>query len=248
VRRALGLSLALALAAPAASAETLVVALSADEIRIASTFTGTTITVFGAVEDAVAASGYDIAVVLEGPRKAIVVRRKDPVVGLWINRAETTFTTAPEFYAAHSTAPLPDIAAREALGALGLGVEHMTLGPTLAAGPAATGFRQAVIRLRGEAGHYVEEAGAVDWIGDGFFCTTFTLFADVPVGAYTVRTLLFRDGALEAESTPGLPISKTGAEQFVFDAAHDNAWLYALAVILMAASIGWLGGIVFRRD
>lgn len=241
-------ALLLLLAAAPAAAETLVVALSAEEVRIASTFTGTTITVFGAIEDGDAAAGYDVALVLEGPRTEIVVRRKDAVLGLWINRAEAIFTNAPEFYAVHSTRPLPDLAAREALGALGLGVDHVTLGPTLAAGAAATGFRQAVIRLRSEAGHYVEEGDAVEWIGDALFRSTFTLPADVPVGAYTVRAFLFRDGALRAETSGSLAISKTGGERFVFDAAHENAWLYALAVILMAASIGWLGGIVFRRD
>jgi uncharacterized protein (TIGR02186 family) len=247
VRRALAALAFLAAAGPAA-AEGLVVALSAEEVRIASTFTGTTITVFGAIRDAEAASGYEVAIALEGPRREIVVRRKDAVLGLWINRAEAVFTTAPEFYAAQSTAPLAAIAAREALGALGLGVEHITLGPTLAASAAATGFRQAVIRLRRDAGHYVEDGAAVERIGDDLFRTTFTLPADVPVGAYTVRAFLFRDGALQAETTAPLSISKTGAEQFVFDAAHENAWLYALAVILMAVSIGWLGGIVFRRD
>lgn len=240
--------LAVAIAATPAAAENLVVTLSAGEVRINSSFTGTTVTVFGAIEQAEGTSGYDIAITLTGPPDAIVVRRKDPVLGLWINRAEAGFTTAPEFYAVHSTAPLQEVAAREALGALGLGVDNLALGPTLAASTAATGFRQAVIRLRRDAGHYVEDGDAVDRIGNNLFRTNFTLPADVPVGSYTVRALLFRGGALQAEASQGLTISKTGAEQFVFDAAHQNAWLYALAVILMAGSIGWLGGIIFRRD
>lgn len=240
-------ALAVALAATSAAAETLVVALSAEEVRIAATFTGTTITVFGAIEDGTG-TGYDIAITLEGPRTEAIVRRKDAVAGLWINRAEARFTNVPEFYAAHSTAPLPDVAAREALGALGLGIDNLALGPTMAAGTAATGFRQAVIRLRREAGHYFEDGGGVERIGDNLFRTTFTLPSDVPDGTYTARALLFREGALQAEASAGLSISKTGIEQFVFDAAHQNAWLYALAVVLMAASIGWLGGIIFRRD
>ncbi|MCW5718078.1 MAG: TIGR02186 family protein [Bauldia sp.] len=241
-------ALAFGLAAAPVAAETLVITLSAEEIRIASTFTGTTITVFGAIEDGEGLSGYDIAVALEGPRTETIVRRKDAVVGLWINRAEARFTNVPEFYAIHATAPLADIAAREALGALGLGVDNLALGPTMAAGAAATGFRQAVLRLRREAGRYVEDGGAVERIGSNLFRTTFSLPSDVPDGAYTARALLFRDGALQAEASENLAISKTGGEQFLFDAAHENAWLYALAVILMAASIGWLGGTIFRRD
>jgi uncharacterized protein (TIGR02186 family) len=245
--RRVAAALSLALAATPAAAETLVVALSADEVRIASTFTGTTITVFGAIEDG-AGDGYQIVVALEGPRTVAVVRRKDAVAGLWINRAEAQFTNVPEFYAVHATAPLLDIAAREALVALGLGVDNLALGPTMAAGAAATGFRQAVIRLRREAGHYVEDGEGVEGIGAYLFRTTFTLPSDVPDGAYTARAFLFRDGALQAEASAGLAILKTSGEQFVYDAAHENAWLYALAVILMAGSIGWLGGIIFRRD
>lgn len=245
--RRVAAALLLALAATPAAAETLVVALSAEEVRIASTFTGTTITVFGAIEDG-AGDGYHVVVALEGPRTEAIVRRKDAVAGLWLNRAEARFTNVPEFYAVHATAPLLDIAAREALVALGLGVDNLALGPTMAAGAAATGFRQAVIRLRREAGHYVEDGEGVERIGANLFRTTFTLPSNVPDGAYTARAFLFRDGALQAEASAGLAISKTGGEQFVYDAAHENAWLYALAVILMAGSIGWLGGIIFRRD
>lgn len=246
--RRLAVALALAITAFPAAAERLVVTLSAEEVRIASTFTGTTITVFGAIEEPEAGTTYDLAVTLEGPPEAVVVRRKDAVLGLWINRAEARFETVPAFYAIHATAVLTDITPREALAALALGVDNLALGPTMAAGQAATGFRQAVIRLRREAGHYFEESGTVERIGQNLFRTTFTLPADVSVGAYTARALLFKDGALQAEASAALSISKTGGEQFIFDAAHQNAWLYALAVILMAGSVGWLGGIIFRRD
>lgn len=235
-----------------AAAETVVVALSADFVTITSNFSGVGLTVFGAIQDAppgVAWEDYDVAVVLRGPNATVVARRKDNVVGLWINRDEATFAAVPEFYAVHTTVPAEALAEATTLTRLGVGFDYLALTPLGSPmSPEALAFRDALIRLKTEQRHFVEATGVIENLGELVFRTAFALPADVPVGSYTATVHIFRDGMLVGSARSPLTIAKSSAEQFIFDASRDASWLYALAVVVMAGSIGWLGGIIFRRD
>lgn len=249
MRRVAAALLLAATAAPAMAADTLVVTLSADEVRIESNFTGTGITVFGAIEsDQPARIGTDVelAIILEGPPETIVTRRKERVLGLWINRAEATFPGVPEFYAVHSSAPLADISERSVLRALRVGIANLPL--VTSAGWEAAQFRAALVRLKQEQGHFVEAEDSVENPGGSVFRSTFDLPADIPVGDYKVSVLLFRGGALTASAETTLSITKSGAEQFLYDASRNMPWAYALVVVLLGGAIGWLAGAIFRRD
>ena len=103
----------IALVPAAALAQPLVISLSTDRVEIASNFTGTGLTVFGAVDTRIAEldNGSGIIVVLTGPSETVTARRKERILGLWLNRSEETFVDVPAFYALHSSAPLDQIAA-----------------------------------------------------------------------------------------------------------------------------------------
>ena len=65
------------------------IGLSTDRVSITADFTGADLTIFGALDNAdplVSRQGrYDVIVVLEGPPRPVVVRRKDRILGMWIN-------------------------------------------------------------------------------------------------------------------------------------------------------------------
>ena len=254
--RRLGAALAalLGLAAPAA-AEQLTIALSTSDIRIDSDFTGDAITIFGVVERDAAtvsrAAPYDIAVLVSGPTQAVVARRKEPLLFLWINRSSETFTAAPSYYALSSTRPLDEIATPPLLRRFGLGFANIPLQVSDAA-EARTDpeFRDAFIRLRKETGLYSEFAGGVDFIGtsDTVFRTAAWIPSNAPHGRYTVEVFLFSGSAFLAYQQATINVTKVGFEQFMFEASHNNALLYGLACVLLALFTGWLAGVVFRRD
>ncbi len=229
-----------------ASADDLIVTLSTDEVRITSNFTGTGITVFGAVEiPALSAdTPLDLVIVLRGPGESVSIRRKDRVLGLWINRAETTFPDMPAYYAVHATAPLSEITSPVSLAALGLGLNAVATDSP----PDQREFASALVRLREEEGTYYEMPASVDWLGGRLFRTTFDLPADVPVGAYSIEVLAFSHGVMLASTQQPLEIVKTGSEQFIYDASRNQPWLYAIAIVMIAGGAGWLGGVLFRRD
>jgi uncharacterized protein (TIGR02186 family) len=245
-RIALALAL-LAGVAVCARAQTIVVVLSAEVVAITSNFTGADVTVFGALEFDRPAEDIELVVVLRGPPQSLTTRRKERLLGMWINRGSETFAGAPAFYALRATAPLDTIAGNADRDELGLGLD--TVVPTSqVTSVERRAFAAALVRLQVGEGRYSEAFGVVDRPSDTIFRTTFTLPADVPVGRYVVEVLMFDRGEVVASAVETLEIIKTGAEQFIYEASRKQPWLYALAVVAIAAASGWLGGVVFRRD
>jgi uncharacterized protein (TIGR02186 family) len=238
----------------AARAERLTIALSTPEVQISSNFTGIAITIFGVIENepgtAPPVGPYDVAVLVLGPPQTVVARRKDSVVGVWVNRASETIVGAPAFYALHTSAELAAIAKPATLGRLGLGFDNIAFTYQGRAGvndPAAAEFRAAYVRLKEKAGLFSQET-AVDFIGGTVFRTTTWLPANIPVGRYTVLVYLFAGEALIAHAEDSITVSKTGVEQLIPAFAHSQALIYGLVCVGLAVFVGWLGGVIFRRD
>jgi uncharacterized protein (TIGR02186 family) len=238
-----------------ATAETLIAAVSAKRVAITSNFSGTDLTVYGSVErDAMTvsrASGYDIAVMLIGPRRTMTTRRKDRFLGLWINRDWRTYD-APSFYAVATTKPLADLATKAQLDAHQIGIDHLILPEGVPGGvevlAGAREFRDAFVRHQTKAGLYAEYPGAVKFLGAHLFSATLPIPAEVPVGRYTARVLVLSDGSPVAEHVSEVEVEKTGFEQQTYDLATKRSVVYALISVLIALMTGWLGGVLFRRD
>ncbi len=256
MRRLLTLLVLVVLATvPRAAAEELIVALSTNDIRIDSDFSGDTITVFGVIErdEATVSRGapYDLVVLVRGPDQVVVARRKEPLLFLWVNRESETFTAAPSYYALSATRPLEEIAPPQLLARLGLGFDHIPLHVVEPPeGLVDPDFRDAFVRLRLEAGLFSQSVGAIDFMGasNAVFRSAAWIPSNVPHGSYSVEVFLFSGGAFLAHEEVELNVTKVGLEQFMFEAANSHALLYGLACVLLAMFSGWLAGIIFRRD
>src|SRR5579859_7212061 len=124
MKRAWLVAAALAIgAACAAHAEPLVADLTSHLVAITTGFTGTNVVLFGATEGM-----GDVIVVVRGPERDVVVRRKSRVAGIWLNTEKLTFTGTPSYYAVFSTKP-PDEIAPPAIQALHqIGAANLRLG------------------------------------------------------------------------------------------------------------------------
>ena len=244
------LAAAMAGAAPA-YAERLTVAVSTPQVQITSNFAGVTVTTFGVIEGADELSliaGYQVAAVVIGPPQTLVERRKDRVVGIWANRATVTIIGAPSFYALDTSAPLEAIAPPATLARLGLGFDN--LGLSFADTPTAVEqreFQNAFVRLQQQAGLYTAGTG-VQFIGDTIFRSNTFLPANIPDGRYTVLAYLFSNQTLIAAAQSSFTVSKTGFEQTVASFAVGQSLIYGLLTVAISIFIGWLGGVIFRRD
>jgi uncharacterized protein (TIGR02186 family) len=241
----------LALAAQAAQADDLVSGLSQDQIQINSSYTGTDIVVFGAIQSSdptASASDRDIVVVVRGPDAEMVVRRKVRVAGVWINRDAITLTGLPAYYFIASTRALKDIAIDETRQRYQLGLEMLQPQSVSTHSPAkAEPFRLAAIRERAREGLYRETSTGVDFLSYSLFRVRVTVPATVPRGEYTAEVYLFRDGTVISAQTTPLYVDQVGLERRVFGFAHGQPLLYGLAAVLMAVLLGWLSSVMFRQ-
>lgn len=228
---------------PAPADSPLITDLSSHLIAITSSFSGTDLLLFGAIDEP-----GEIVVVLRGPSLPAVVRRKDPVFGLWLTRRSASFDGVPGFYTVTSTQPLDEIAPPALLQRLQIGTGNLRFRFT-GSGiiEELEDFRRALIRQKTLQGLYRESVGDIDFLGPKLFRTEIRFPSTAPVGTYQAEVYLIREDRIIAAQSSPLFIDKQGVEQEVFDFSRQEPAVYGLVAVLIAMLAGWLAAVVFRR-
>ena len=246
-----GVIAALAAAAGSARADDLVSGLSQDQIEITSNYTGTDLVVFGAIETrntAINGTPRDVVVVVRGPDLDMIVRKKERVAGLWINRHEAQLEAMPGYYYLASTRPLKEIATPQTLRRYQLGLNDLepARSSTKSAKEAQI-YSDAAVREQARRGLYEEATNGVEFLSTSLFRVRVPVPAGVPRGQYTAEVYLFQGGnVVSAQSTP-LFVDQTGVERRLFSFAHQWPLFYGIATVLMALALGWISSFVFQR-
>lgn len=236
------------LTAPAA-AETLVSGLSQDKIQITSSYSGTDIVVFGAIENGSSPKGRDVVVVIRGPSTDFTARRKARVVGLWINSDRVVVRGMPSYYYLVGTRAIGLLATDDTLAHYDLGIDNIA--PIDATTPVPSKletYRQAIIRARERQGLYAERDSGVEFLGPSLFRARIPVPASVPRGAYRAEVYLLRDGAVIGAQSSPLFIEQAGMERQLFNYAHDWPLAYGVSAVVMSLLLGWLSSVVFRQN
>jgi uncharacterized protein (TIGR02186 family) len=238
-----------------AAAERLVASLSNRHVLITSNYTGVELVLFGSIERDAAGTArgqtYDIVATVIGPRETLRTRRKQRVLGIWVNTASRTFIDPPSYLAVLANRPLDVIANADNRRRLQIGLADTPLPELINDDIGEVShdpFRAALVRLMGERGLYSETPNAVTFLTPTLFRASIILPAQVPVGDYTVAVKLFTDGNVIAHTDLVFDIVKVGFEQIVVEAAREHGLLYGFATALMALLTGWIASVVFRRD
>ena len=189
----------LAVAHPA-FAETLVTSLSSHRVLINSNYTGTSIAVFGAIErDAQSvsrASPYDVVVTVRGPRQFLTVREKERLGPVWLNQEQQKFPEAPAYLERPVLPPAREITSdvlrqRQKVGLAG-DRQRARISPMTAA-RCDDPFREALLRLKGREGLYLEDERGVTFLTPSIFRAAIPLPAIAPPGNYDVEVMLFAE-------------------------------------------------------
>ena len=230
------------------------IGLSTDVIAITADFTGADLTIFGSVENAdptMSRQGrYDVIVVLEGPARPVVVRRKTRVLGVWVNTLSETFVNVPESYSVATTRQPQDITDPTSYQQLALRADNIHVEPLDRDGnPLRIEEFTAALRERKKAeGLYSERVGGVQFISSTLFRASLNLAPNIPVGTHKARAFLFLNGLFVKETSAQLAIVKSGFEQALFRFANNNSVAYGFGAVGLAFVTGWLGRVVFRKD
>lgn len=244
-------ALFLLLAMPA-KAEEIVLGLSRDEVSITATFEGSEILIFGAIKrDRPVEDEGDLGVIvtIAGPDKPVTVRKKDRRVGIWVNTEAVEVDLAPSFYAVASNRPLEEIltftedlntriSTQRAIRSVGATVES------------AERFTEALIRIRSSQGLYQTLPTGVLVQEEALFRTLIPLPANLTEGDYKAEIYLTRGRQIVDFYVATIPVKKVGLERWLYNLAHENAFLYGLMSLSIAIAAGWGAAAafnVFRR-
>lgn len=222
----------------------LLVDISPQVIEVNSSFSGTTIILFG-----VKSLPGDIIITLRGPEAPIMVRRKRRVAGIWINRDSVAFRGVPQFYALASSRPINVILDINGLNRNQIGSDHILLNTIWSrTSEEVSAFRKAVRRARTEEELYAPFIGEVVIIDDSLFRATLILPANLPIGEYVAQTLLVRDNEVLSQRESHLTVKKSGISAEIYNFAKGHGALYGLLAIAAALVAGWVGGVAFRKN
>jgi uncharacterized protein (TIGR02186 family) len=187
-------------------------------------------------------------VVVRGPSQTELVRRRDRILGLWVNRFTAKISDAPVYYHIASTRPLDQIATPVMLERHRLGINHLGMSVRRKDDERSDeDYRQAVLRIKKNHRLYEEQGAKISLLGGRLFRTEMTFPANVPTGIYTAEVYLVKDGEIASAQTTPLIISKTGVGAEIFDIASRHAALYGLGAVIIAMAAGWLAAAAFRR-
>jgi uncharacterized protein (TIGR02186 family) len=223
----------------------LVAALSQEQVEISTGFTGDHLTLFGSTAQPLGPGADEVLVVVHGPTRPTVVRRKVQLFGvLWVNGPAAYFNEVPGFYAVAGTRPAWQILPEQVRQANELGLDALPLTSTGARGPA---FRAALLELERREGRWLEDTTPVEVRGSRLFHMRLNLPATVPTGTYRVQVLLVRSRLIVARQDLGFQVERVGSADRIASIAERQPLLYGAFCVLLATLAGWLGSILFRR-
>jgi uncharacterized protein (TIGR02186 family) len=229
---------------------------SARNIAVTSSFNGTEIVIFGAIDGSQqpsAESGYyDVIVVVEGVPSRQVVRRKSNVAGLWLNTASATFDNVPSYYAVASTRPIDEIAPDEFRALHGVGLQHLKYTPAIGQTHPLSNedikeYRDAIMRLKRKDGLFIDRPYGVIFTGKSIFRASIVLPANVTVGPFDTRVYLFREEKQLSRFSVRLTLEREGLERYLHAFAYRLPTIYGIVTVMIAVGAGLLASTVFRK-
>lgn len=214
------------------------------KIAVTVGFSGADTTLFGALPE-----NGDVILAVTGPEELVKVRRKERVLGVWLNRNTVEFDRVPGFYWIASSRPLVDIASEDWLASQRLGTNHLRYIIRNATDYLDIAqFQRALTELRERDELFLPSPALVSIMGGRLYRADVHIPADAPTGEYKVTTYLLRAGTLIGTEQTVLELRKEGSMAQVSDIAESHALVYALLALALALVAGWTGAVLMQRS
>ncbi|MEK6746910.1 MAG: TIGR02186 family protein [Pseudomonadota bacterium] len=230
----------LIISAPAQSAP-LVADLSNYTIAMDSSFNGTRLFLFGVRNDT-----GDIVVVVRGPEKNYIVRKKEKIAGVWVNRDRIKFYNVPNYYAMASSKTLSDINKFAIFDRMGIGENNLLNNPSIPNAENLSEFETAFLNHQRINRLYYTNPDNISFMGETLFKTVIEFSDKIPSGEYTAEIYLISDGEIVGMQSTPISVAKSGLDAFIYNYAHNSPVLYGISAIILALSFGWLAGRLFE--
>lgn len=230
-------------------AEEIVSGVSQSGVSITTNFDGASILVYGAALREAPPPKWplmEVIITVEGPSTPLVIRKKEHVAGIWVNRGAVKIISAPSFYAVATTKDIADILLPQEDAKY-----HITIPQTIkaAAAPSAdqAQYIEALQRIRQASGSFVLAPNSVLLLRQALFRTDIDLPANLVEGTYRVRIFLTRGGVVMDNQQSQIDVQKTGVERTLYKLALEQPLVYGILSLLMAMVAGWGAQELFKR-
>ena len=215
------------------------------DIKIRTSFAGAQIFLYGTFDPELF-NKAEILVVIQGPRKDVILRKKYRKFGIWVTGDEKIyFRNIPSYYATASSGPLNKeifdnffISKQIGWGNIKSsnygntnGLEHQAIGKSLI-----------------DEGLLSENNTSVEIFNKSLFKAVFDVPAVTPTGIYTAQTYLIgKNGKLIAEWENKIKVSKEGLAEELYEFSRNKSLFYGIFAALGALIAGFLASEAFRR-
>jgi uncharacterized protein (TIGR02186 family) len=218
---------------------------SEPKLEITTGFSGDILTVFGTIEPK-----GDIIILVRGPKKETVIRRKIDVMGLWVQAESLTFVDVPGYYNIASSKPVNLLASAETLKQYRLGLDSLTFKTKRndISSEKYVRFQEALIQGKQLSQLYSLTPNAVTFLNERLFKTRIYMPSNVPLGDYTIEAFLFQNGNLVDNDIKPFTVVQTGLTGDIHKFAFDKPLIYGISVIFIALFAGFMATILLRRD
>lgn len=218
--------------------------ISEPTLEISTGFNGDTLTLFGTAKPK-----GDIVIIVKGPAKDTVIRRKTDIFGLWINARSLTFKNIPQYYNVASSRSIFDITDPQTRLDNRIGINSLIFKTANKAKKERHDrFQEALIQNMQLANLYSLTPDAVEYINNTLFKTRIYMPSNVPVGDYEIEAFLFQDGKMIDRQTHPFQVKQVGLTASVHDFALSKPFLYGIIIIMIAIFSSLVAILLLRRE
>lgn len=229
--------------AGSAQASPIVADLSNYSIMMDSSFNGTRLFIFGA-----RSANGDVVIVVRGPLKKYIVRKKEEVMGIWVNRDRVKLFNIPDYYAIASSKPLDAHNHTQLFRQLAIGHNALFNAPSDLAGQKIyTEFTQAFIAHQLGRRLYFPQPFSISFMGETLFKAVIEFSDNIPPGNYNAEVYLLDNDRIVGTHVLPIRVGKVGLDAFLYDYAHHHPFLYGISAVVLALSAGWFAGRLFEK-
>ncbi len=226
-------------------ANSLFIDLAQDRVEITTGFDGAELVLHG-----VKKPGGEIAVVIRGVTRPMVVRMKERILGMWINKAHVKFKEVPVYYdyALSDLNYNPELEA--VLNKNNIGLDALNFDPKggIKKIKKIKDFQEALVRNKQLEGLFPKRPQKIILLQDDFFRTSFFMPSNLPTGYYYINAYFINDGKIQEEQVLELNVGQVGLGAHVYKFAQTQSLAYGLICIFIAAFIGWASNRLRRQD
>lgn len=188
---------------------------------------------------------------LQGETQAISLHKKGKRGPLWMN-VETVTVEAPNIYLLAASSELADIAVASELAKYGLGFTPLEDMIKLECEDSSEqkNLIAEFIRVKRDQKLYGVSSNSINLRADNDkqkLRTTFSLPSSIAPGEYQVQLFCFKDGNLTAATSQVLTVQKVGIVKLITDLAFKHGASYGIFAIVVAISVGFIIGKLFKK-